>query len=130
MRGKGKGKGIVINAGRETADRESAHNHYIQHLPWQFQQYMSHTVDVKADGHCGFRAIAAQIYGTEEGWAQVRHDLIQEINQNRYLYNAVYQEQNRADELLGSLSCWMPTAPDTNWMDCMSLGIVIASRYN
>jgi hypothetical protein len=124
LRGKG------INAGRETADREREHNHYIQHLPWQFQQYMSHTVDVKADGHCGFRAIAAQIYDSEEGWAQVRHDLIEEIIQNRYLYNAVYLEENRADEILESRRCWMPTAPYTKWMDCMSLGVVIASRYN
>ena len=91
---------------------------------------MSHTEDVKADGHCGFRAIAAQIYGSEEGWAPVRCDLIQEINENRYLYDAVYLQENMADEVLKSLSCWMPTAPYTNWMDCMSLGVVIASRYN
>lgn len=102
-----------MNAERETADRESDPNHYIQHLPYQFQQYMFHTVDVKADGHCGFRAIAAQFYGTEEGWAQVRHDLIEEIIQNRYLYDAVYREQNRADEILESLRCWMPTTPYT-----------------
>jgi len=60
LRGKGKGK----NAGRERAEREREEDQYIQHLPWQFQ----HAVDVKADGHCGFRVIAAQIYDTEEDW--------------------------------------------------------------
>ena len=35
-----------------------------------------------------------------------------------------------ADEVLRSLSYWKPTAPRPYWMECMSLGIVIASRYN
>ncbi|KAH7843899.1 hypothetical protein Vadar_022071 [Vaccinium darrowii] len=132
-RGKGKGKGK--NAGRERVEKEREERereevNYIQYLPWQFQQYMSHTKDVEGDGHCGFRAIAAHIYGTEECWVQVRHDLIQEINHNRALYNAVYPVQNMADDVLRSLSYWKPTAPRPYWMECMSLGIVIASRYN
>lgn len=78
---------------RGKRERQMEEVNYIQYLPWQFQQYMSHTKDVEGDGHCGFRAIAAHIYGTEECWVQVRHDLIQEINQNRALYNAVYPSQ-------------------------------------
>jgi hypothetical protein len=131
LRGKGKGK----NARRERVEKEREEKereevNYIQYLPWQFHLYMSHTKDVKGDGHCGFRAIAAHIYGTEEAWAQVRQDLIQEINQNRDLYNAVYPLENMADDVLRSLSYWMPTAPQPYWMECMSLGVVIASRYN
>ncbi|GFZ15589.1 hypothetical protein Acr_24g0017790 [Actinidia rufa] len=61
---------------------------FIQELPGAYQDFISHIVDVQADGHCGFRAIAAQIGYGEDSWAQAY------------------------------------------WMDSISLGVVIASRYN
>ena len=51
-----------------------------------YHRYISHTVDVQADGHCGFRAIAVLIGYGEECWAQVRYDLIEEIQQKKDLY--------------------------------------------
>ncbi|XP_058183538.1 uncharacterized protein LOC131301332 [Rhododendron vialii] len=50
---------------------------YIQRLPQAYQRYISHTVDVKGDGHCGFRAITAQIGYSENDWNRVREELIE-----------------------------------------------------
>ncbi|KAI8572369.1 hypothetical protein RHMOL_Rhmol01G0193000 [Rhododendron molle] len=52
--------------------RSNGRDHLVEKFPQQYQRYISHCVDVQPDGHCGFRAIAAQVYGSEDGWAQVR----------------------------------------------------------
>ncbi|XP_057476926.1 uncharacterized protein LOC130764644 [Actinidia eriantha] len=57
-------------------------------------------------------------------------DLIEEIQTNMELYNVLYPEYNYANTLLHSLAWFAPTAPQSYWMDSMSLGVVIASRYN
>ncbi|XP_058185815.1 uncharacterized protein LOC131303039 [Rhododendron vialii] len=101
-----------------------------QNLRPHYQRYISHCVDVRPDGHCGFRALAAQLYGSEDQWAQVRHDLIQEIEQNRALYDQLYPERNYVSHVLRRLHCFRPSAPEDHWMDSISLGLVIASTYN
>ncbi|GFS36645.1 hypothetical protein Acr_00g0047190 [Actinidia rufa] len=92
--------------------------------------YISHTVDVQPDGHCGFRAIAALVGYSEEGWSQVRLELIEEIQQKKDLYDQLYPDRNWVANLLFSLNWFEPWAPEMYWMDSMPLGIVIASRYN
>ncbi|GFS42965.1 hypothetical protein Acr_00g0082820 [Actinidia rufa] len=63
-RGRGRhGKGLGVRS-------PPIHDTYIEKLPVALQRYISHTVDVQPDGHCGFRAIAALIGYGEEGWAQ------------------------------------------------------------
>ncbi|XP_057510789.1 uncharacterized protein LOC130793166 [Actinidia eriantha] len=123
-RGRGRhGKGLGV---RSPPIRDT----YIEKLPVALQRYISHTVDVQPDGHCGFRAIAALIGYGEEGWAQERFDLMEEIQQNKYLYDQFYPDRNLVVNLLFSLNWLEPWAPEMYWMDSMPLGIVIASRYN
>ena len=40
------------------------------------RQYISRVKDVTADGNCGFRAIAYLMDMGEDGWVQVRRDLL------------------------------------------------------
>ncbi|KAI8565765.1 hypothetical protein RHMOL_Rhmol03G0286900 [Rhododendron molle] len=103
---------------------------YFRHLPQAYQHYISHINDVQGDGHYGFRAIAAHLGNTEDGWAQVRIDLIHEIEQNKDLYNALYPERGWANQLIRSLNWFEDSAPRDHWMDAMSMGVVIASAYN
>ncbi|XP_057512858.1 uncharacterized protein LOC130794936 [Actinidia eriantha] len=100
---------------------------YIEKLP---MAYISHTIDVQPDGHYGFRAIAALIEYGEGGWSQVRFDLIKDIQQNKDLYDQLYSDQNLIANLLFSLNWFKSWATQMYWMDSMSLGTVIASRYN
>ena len=41
---------------------------YWSEIPLIFQRYVEHVVDVKADGNCGYRVIAAQVYNSQEKW--------------------------------------------------------------
>ncbi|KAI8572458.1 hypothetical protein RHMOL_Rhmol01G0200400 [Rhododendron molle] len=76
------------------------------------------------------RAIAAQIYGSEDEWTQVRQDLIQEIEQNCVMYNQLYPERNYVSQVLQRFRCFQPSTPEDHWMDSISLGLVIVSTYN
>ena len=125
--------------GSRVRNTQSTHDHspvppirdtYIEKLPTVMQRYISHTVDVKPDGHCGFRAIAALIGYGEEGWFQVRYDLMEEIRQNKRQYDQLYPDREIADNLLFLLEYFGQPAPERHWMESMTLGIVIASRYN
>ena len=42
--------------------------------------YIMDVVDVKADGHCGYRSIAALLRMGEDSWPLVRGDLYKEIS--------------------------------------------------
>ncbi|KAI8538323.1 hypothetical protein RHMOL_Rhmol09G0093700 [Rhododendron molle] len=84
---------------------------YIQQLPQAYQRYVSHTVDVLGDGHCGFRAIAAQIEYSENDWRRVREELSEEIEQNFDLYRRVFPVHDWANRLLILLNWFGSTAP-------------------
>ncbi|XP_047338814.1 uncharacterized protein LOC124942368 [Impatiens glandulifera] len=112
-RGRGRGSGV-----RNTL---STHDHppvspfrdtYIEKLPTVMQPYISHIVDVEPDGHCGFRAIAALIGYGEEGWIQVRYDLMEEIQQNKRQYDQLYPDREMADNLLVLLKYFEQPAPE------------------
>ncbi|KAI8524323.1 hypothetical protein RHMOL_Rhmol13G0141600 [Rhododendron molle] len=49
-----------------TSRRSNGRGLLILKFPQQFQRYISHCVDFRPDSHCGFRVIAAQIYGSED----------------------------------------------------------------
>ncbi|GAB2269326.1 hypothetical protein Dimus_038769 [Dionaea muscipula] len=115
---------------QNTERRDDLCRHFIDSLPEPLRDYITHVVNVTGDGNCGFRAIAAQIGYGEENWLQVRIDLIQEIQQNRDLYDGLHMVVGYIDYLLRSLNYSNSPAPQDFWMDAMNLGVVIASRYN
>ncbi|XP_058185777.1 uncharacterized protein LOC131303002 [Rhododendron vialii] len=100
-RRRGRGEGVhKTQANRAEFSVPSIPTDYIQHLPRAYQHYISHINDVRDDGHCVFRAIATHIGYGEDCWAQVRRDLINEIEQNMDLYDALYPEIGWADHLI------------------------------
>ncbi|XP_057492975.1 uncharacterized protein LOC130778487 [Actinidia eriantha] len=103
---------------------------FIQELLEVYQDFISYTVDVQADDHCGFRAIVVQVGYCEDDWVQVRMDLIEEIQKNMDLYNVLYPEYNYINTLLHSFVWFQSTVLEAYWMDSMALRVVIASRYN
>ncbi|CAM8915042.1 unnamed protein product [Rhodiola kirilowii] len=126
-------KGSGVRSTTSTNDHSrvpSTYDIYIDQLPMVMHHYISDIVDVAPDGHCGFRAIAALIGLGEEGWMQVRSDLIDEIQQNKAQYDVIFPDNSTSDNLLILLNYFEKPAPERHWMESMTLGIVIASRYN
>ena len=52
---------------------------YIKCFPHQIRKHIVNIVDVKADGHCGYRSIAGLLGMGEDGWGTVRQDLVHEL---------------------------------------------------
>lgn len=48
-------------------------------LPEYMCKYVTNVHDVRGDGHCGFRAVALQLKGDQEGWKDVREKLTDEL---------------------------------------------------
>lgn len=85
--------------------------HYISYIvefvdafPQALRSYIHHVKDVAADGHCGYRAIVALLGYGEDGWVQVRRDLLNELESYSVHYSALYGSENRVYELKHSLA--------------------------
>jgi len=65
--------------------------------------YILDVIDVKADEHCGFRAIASLLGMGEESWPLIRMDLFKEISQWREKYATLLGGHQRVEHMKGSL---------------------------
>ncbi|PSS11213.1 hypothetical protein CEY00_Acc15555 [Actinidia chinensis var. chinensis] len=103
---------------------------YIDCFPASLRPYIRHVNNVAFDGNCGFRAIAGLMnIGEDDGWVQVRRDLLTELNLHVDDYKIMYGQQ-RIDELTQCLS-WFDGFPEMDrWMTMPDMGHLIASRYN
>lgn len=104
--------------------------HHLDALPFYIKPYVRSILDVKADGHCGFRAVANLLGFGEDSWLKVREDLIAELCEHRKYYVDFYGSTGLVATLLESLSCTTIPAPYKNWMTLPYMGHLIASRYN
>ena len=66
-------------------------------------QYITNIVDVKADGNCSYRAIAALLGIGEESWSLVRNHLLRELAQWRDEYTTLVGGIERYEQLRRSL---------------------------
>ena len=103
---------------------------YIKCFPHQIREHIVNIMDVKADGHCGYRSIAGLLGMGEDGWATVRHDLVRELHTFHDEYVQLYGSIDRVAELVYSLSWFDSFAPYDRWMTLPDMGHLIASRYN
>ena len=85
--------------------------------------YIVDIIDVKSDGHCGYRAIAALLGMGEESWALVRADLYKEISEWRDQYTNIFGGHERYNELKKSL-----LVDDKSWVSVFFF--IINSRCN
>ncbi|XP_027940169.1 uncharacterized protein LOC114194244 [Vigna unguiculata] len=96
-----------------------------------FHPYILDVVDVVADGHCGYRCIAALLGMGEESWPLIRHDLYKELSQWRDEYATLVGGYDRLEELRKSLLVQSPSGANRDkWMTIPDMGYAIANRYN
>ncbi|XP_052730513.1 uncharacterized protein LOC108324532 [Vigna angularis] len=88
-------------------------------------------VDVVADGHCGYRCIAALLGLGEDSWPVVRNELYKELSAWRDEYASLVGGYDRLEELRNSLLVQsLSTANMSKWMTLPDIGYAIANRYN
>ncbi|XP_052724908.1 protein FAR1-RELATED SEQUENCE 5-like isoform X1 [Vigna angularis] len=88
-------------------------------------------VDVVADGHCGYRCIAALLGLGEDSWPVVRNELYKELSSWRDEYASLVGGYDRLEELRTSLLVQsLSAANKSKWMTLPDIGYAIANRYN
>ncbi|XP_068492204.1 uncharacterized protein [Phaseolus vulgaris] len=93
--------------------------------------YILDVIDVKADEHCGFRAIASLLGMGEKSWPLIRMDLFKEIFQWREEYATLLGGHQRVEHIKRSLLVdELLVASVDKWMTIPDMGYLIASRYN
>ncbi|XP_057511590.1 protein NLP6-like [Actinidia eriantha] len=104
---------------------------YIDCFPASLRPYIRHVKDVAFDGNCGFRAIAGLMnIDEEDGWVQVRRDLLTELNSHVDDYKSMYEGQEMINELTHHLSWFDGLSGKDRWMTMPDMGHIIASCYN
>ncbi|KAJ0009922.1 hypothetical protein Pint_33440 [Pistacia integerrima] len=103
---------------------------FIDSFPVGLRPYIHDVQDVIADGHCGFRVVADLMGMGEDNWAQVRKDLMDELQSHNDYYTRLYGNTDRVQKLIRSLSCFQSNPGNDHWMTMPDTGHIIASRYN
>jgi len=65
--------------------------------------FIENIMDVKADGNCEYRAIAALLGMGEDSWSLVRNHLLKELAKWSYEYVNLFGDLDRFEELKRSL---------------------------
>ncbi|EGG04825.1 uncharacterized protein MELLADRAFT_64641 [Melampsora larici-populina 98AG31] len=98
------------------------------HLHSWLEPFVIDIREVKADGHCGFRAIAISIGQSQDEWERIREkmaDTVKNIEDERPL------PENRSDALARLLTSKPNVASDRkHWLGMPSWGGVIATTFN
>lgn len=104
---------------------------YLHQIPEDVQPFVRDIIDVKSDGNCGYRCVAALLGFGESNWSQVRRELRDELYEHQDLYDRVLVEHGRSAILLNSLDYEGDEfAPFDKWMTMPEIGFIIATRYN
>ncbi|KAM1211929.1 hypothetical protein ACFX1X_003646 [Malus domestica] len=74
-------------------------------------------------------AIASLLGYNEDGWVQVRKDLLQELETYSSCYSKLYGSKNRVHELKHALRYFETHANIDQWMTMPDMGHIIASCY-
>ncbi|KAM1682919.1 hypothetical protein COP1_034193 [Malus domestica] len=103
---------------------------YIDAFPIGLRPFIQQVKDVCQDGHCGFRAVADLVGMGENGYLQVRNDLLTELSSFSAHYGELYGSTDRVRELAQILSFFDEgRAPFDRWMMMPDMGHLIASCY-
>ncbi|KAH1229299.1 hypothetical protein GmHk_10G029084 [Glycine max] len=95
------------------------------------QGFINNIMDVKADGNCGYRSIAALLGICEDSWSLVRNQLLKELGKWSDDYINLFGGTDRFEELRRSLLVdGLSKVTVDKWMDITEMRYVIASRYN
>lgn len=104
---------------------------YLHQIPSEFKHFVKDIIDVRSDGNCGYRCVAALLGYGESRWSQVRKELTEELQENQNLYDRVFVQEGRSTTLLNSLMHEDDEfAPMEKWMSMPDIGYVIATKYN
>lgn len=115
---------------RTSSVRGQSYDAYIMHFPAGLRPFIHYITDVAADENCGFKAIARLLGMREDSWAQVRVDLIQELDSYRCYYEPIFGGVKAVHKLRYSIAYLREGPSYEYWMTFPECGHLITSYYN
>ncbi|KAD3640172.1 hypothetical protein E3N88_29395 [Mikania micrantha] len=117
---------------KPSPSREPSYTNYfdplMKEIPVVFHPYITNIQNVIGDGNCGFRSIPICLGLSEDQWAQIRHELLEELLQNQDQYKKVFHgDFNLIQQSLDFEGTSF--APQKNWLIMPDSGVLIAIRY-
>ncbi|XP_028063963.1 uncharacterized protein LOC114267153 [Camellia sinensis] len=103
---------------------------FVGEFPSSLRPYIQLVKNVNANGNCGFQTIVGLMGFWEDGWLQVRKDLLQELHAHIDRYKSLFGGQERVDELTTTLAYFESNAAYSHWMTMPDMGHLILSFYN
>ncbi|CAI9106264.1 OLC1v1005385C1 [Oldenlandia corymbosa var. corymbosa] len=97
-------------------------------IPWPIRPYITSYLDVGADGNCGFRVVASNMFLSQDKWAMAREAMANELEQNWHLYTRIYGTSLQ-EEVRRILWSGQGFAPERHWM-CVTDLFVVATMNN
>ena len=104
----------------------------ISQIPNIMRPFVEEIVNIKGDGHCGFRVVARHLGMGEEDHILVRQALIQELRNHKSDYMPIYDTEERYNKILNDLyppKCTSGIAPVDKWLTTLDMGHIIVSYY-
>jgi len=106
---------------------------FLNQFPVGYHPYIVDVVDVKADGHCAYRDVAAQLGMGEESWVVVRMNLLKELSEWRQECVQLFGGDDRYEYLKKSLlvehMSMVPTTNTISFLHCISSFDFVSQLY-
>lgn len=100
------------------------------HFSASIRLFIQYITDVAADRNCGFKAIVGLLGMGEDSWAQVRVDLLQELDSYGHYYKSIFCGVKAVQKLRDSIAYLREGPSCEYWMTFPECGHLIASYYN
>lgn len=102
----------------------------LDQLPLFMHRFFENVIDVKGDGHCGFRAVAGLLNLPVESHLIIRQELLSEVKSNRKSYLKLFGSQKRLDDIMDNLDFeGNNPALENKWMIMPEMGLIVAQKY-
>ncbi|KNE97965.1 hypothetical protein PSTG_08642 [Puccinia striiformis f. sp. tritici PST-78] len=104
---------------------------YALQIPPNLQPYITQVFDPTADGNCGFCCIARALGYKEDGWFQVRQELLKEATDHQAAYSKLQGGEETMESIIKNLEVKSKKTriSGDKWLDKMAHGQMLANAY-
>ena len=98
-------------------------------IPKNIVKYVQTFFDPIGDGHCGFQAIAHQVYGDEGQYGQLRQNMLKEIQKNKqfYLHLAPVTMTETLENITQGINDLLPEVTSPYYLDVWKMGDIVCN---
>lgn len=125
---KGLDENVSVRALDDNVGYTKPAEHIRQGLPTEVRPFLTSTVEVKADGNCGFRAVAVSLGRSQDDWPNIRKELRLEMEKNEETYVKIFGAKAYRG-YLDRVKWDSGGCSFSHWLAMPDFGYIIANAY-